>query len=150
MCVVEDHRGGIVASCSTPPKNGMEISAKCSGNLHICPAVGKINSAHMLNFIADLFDTSVGADLTIMEESEELVESLEEQDRKYRILSRIISVTLADCHADCRRNLYHYPLIGVVDRLPNVVRIILNGNGPGRTYRRALLPQNPLCRCSER
>ncbi len=25
MCVVEDHRGGIVASCSTPPKNGMEI-----------------------------------------------------------------------------------------------------------------------------
>lgn len=25
MCVVEDNRGGIVASCSTPPKNGMEI-----------------------------------------------------------------------------------------------------------------------------
>ena len=25
MCVVEDHRGGIVASCSTPPKDGMEI-----------------------------------------------------------------------------------------------------------------------------
>lgn len=25
MCVVEDHRGSIVASCSTPPKNGMEI-----------------------------------------------------------------------------------------------------------------------------
>lgn len=25
MCVVEDSRGGIVASCSTPPKNGMEI-----------------------------------------------------------------------------------------------------------------------------
>lgn len=25
MCVVEDERGGILASCSTPPKNGMEI-----------------------------------------------------------------------------------------------------------------------------
>ncbi len=25
MCVVEDNRGGIVASCSTPPKDGMEI-----------------------------------------------------------------------------------------------------------------------------
>ncbi len=25
MCVVEDNRGGIIASCSTPPKNGMEI-----------------------------------------------------------------------------------------------------------------------------
>lgn len=25
MCIVEDHRGSIHASCSTPPKNGMEI-----------------------------------------------------------------------------------------------------------------------------
>ena len=25
MCVVEDERGGIIASCSTPPKDGMVI-----------------------------------------------------------------------------------------------------------------------------
>ena len=25
MCMVEDHRGNIITSCSTPPKNGMEI-----------------------------------------------------------------------------------------------------------------------------
>ncbi|MEG1609161.1 MAG: [FeFe] hydrogenase, group A, partial [Clostridia bacterium] len=25
MCVVEDNRGGIIASCSTPPKDGMEV-----------------------------------------------------------------------------------------------------------------------------
>ncbi|WP_027399804.1 [FeFe] hydrogenase, group A [Anaerovorax odorimutans] len=25
MCIVEDNRGGIITSCSTPPKNGMEI-----------------------------------------------------------------------------------------------------------------------------
>lgn len=33
MCIVEDNRGGILTSCSTPPKNGMEIKTN-SPKLH--------------------------------------------------------------------------------------------------------------------
>lgn len=33
MCVVEDERGGIIASCSTPPKNKMVIKTN-TGRLH--------------------------------------------------------------------------------------------------------------------
>ena len=30
MCVVEDERGSIIASCSTPPKDGMKIQGSIS------------------------------------------------------------------------------------------------------------------------
>ncbi|MCI9081894.1 MAG: 4Fe-4S dicluster domain-containing protein [Lachnospiraceae bacterium] len=49
--------------------------------------IGKLIASLRMLGVDAIFDTSVGADLTIMEESEELVESLEEQDRKYPLFT---------------------------------------------------------------
>lgn len=49
--------------------------------------IGKLIASLRMLGVDAIFDTSVGADLTIMEESEELVESLEEKDRKYPLFT---------------------------------------------------------------
>ncbi len=49
--------------------------------------IGKLVASLRKLGIDAIFDTSVGADLTIMEESEELLEALEEKDRKYPLFT---------------------------------------------------------------
>lgn len=49
--------------------------------------IGKLIASLRMLGVDAIFDTSVGADLTIMEESQELVESLEEEDRKYPLFT---------------------------------------------------------------
>lgn len=49
--------------------------------------IGKLIASLRMLGVDAIFDTSVGADLTIMEESEELVESLEENGRKYPLFT---------------------------------------------------------------
>ncbi len=49
--------------------------------------IGKLVASLRMLGIDAIFDTSVGADLTIMEEAEELVESLEEEERKYPLFT---------------------------------------------------------------
>ncbi|MEY8391828.1 4Fe-4S dicluster domain-containing protein [Lachnospiraceae bacterium] len=49
--------------------------------------IGRLIASLRMLGVDAIFDTSVGADLTIMEEAEELVESLEEQDRRYPLFT---------------------------------------------------------------
>ncbi len=49
--------------------------------------IGKLVASLRKLGIDAIFDTSVGADLTIMEESEELLEALEEKDRKFPLFT---------------------------------------------------------------
>ncbi len=49
--------------------------------------IGKLIASLRMLGVDAIFDTSVGADLTIMEESEELVERLEEEGRKYPLFT---------------------------------------------------------------
>ncbi len=49
--------------------------------------IGKLVASLRKLGVDAIFDTSVGADLTIMEESEELIETLEEKDRKYPLFT---------------------------------------------------------------
>ncbi len=49
--------------------------------------IGKLIASLRMLGVDAIFDTSVGADLTIMEESQELVESLEEENRKYPLFT---------------------------------------------------------------
>ncbi len=49
--------------------------------------IGKLVASLRKLGIDAIFDTSVGADLTIMEESEELLEALEEEDRNYPLFT---------------------------------------------------------------
>lgn len=49
--------------------------------------IGKLVASLRKLGVDAIFDTSVGADLTIMEESEELVEALEEKDRNYPLFT---------------------------------------------------------------
>ena len=49
--------------------------------------IGKLIASLRMLGVDAIFDTSVGADLTIMEEAQELVESLEETERKYPLFT---------------------------------------------------------------
>ena len=49
--------------------------------------IGKLIASLRMLGVDAIFDTSVGADLTIMEESQELVESLDEKERKYPLFT---------------------------------------------------------------
>ena len=49
--------------------------------------IGKLVASLRKLGVDAIFDTSVGADLTIMEESQELIEALEEKDRKYPLFT---------------------------------------------------------------